>query len=67
MIEAAGVFVSHLGGLHQVPDVEQSVVDPEDNPVEQSAVKGLRHGVSDRTSLPAKTDAFQLVPLKNIQ
>lgn len=36
----------YLGGLHEVLDVEQSVVDPEDDPVEQSAVQGLGHGVS---------------------
>lgn len=42
---------THLGGLHQVPDVEQSVVDPEDDPVKQSAVQRLGHGVSHRPGL----------------
>lgn len=30
---------SYLGGLLQVLDVEQSMIDPEDNPVEQGTVK----------------------------
>lgn len=42
---------THLGGLHQVLEVEQSVVDPEDDPVKQSAVQRLGHGVSHRTGL----------------
>lgn len=46
---------THLGGLHQVLDVEQSVVDPEDDPVKQSAVQRLGHGVSHRTSLKKET------------
>jgi len=50
------VFVlPNLGGLLQVFNVEQSVVDPEDDPVKQSTVQGLRHGVSHRTSLQVDT------------
>lgn len=43
---------TRLGGLHQVLDVEQRVVDPEDDPVKQSAVQRLGHGVPHRTRLP---------------
>lgn len=42
---------SHLGGVLQIFDVEQSVVDPEDDPVKEGTVQGLRHGVSHRTRL----------------
>jgi len=52
----AGVFEpSHLGGLLQVLDVEQGVVDPEDDPVKQSTVQGLGHGVSHRARLLIET------------
>lgn len=44
---------SYLGGFHQVFDVEQSMVDPEDNPVKQSTVQRLGHRVSHCTSLKA--------------
>lgn len=50
---------SYLGGLHKVLDVEQSVVDPEDNPVKQSTVQGLCHGVSHRTGLKEDTHSRQ--------
>lgn len=53
----------YLGGLHQVLDVEQSVVDPEDNPVKQSTVQGLCHGVSHRTGLEVDTYSISLVLL----
>lgn len=43
--------MAYLGGLHEILDVEKSVVDPEDDPVEQSAVQRLSHGVSHRTGL----------------
>lgn len=51
---------THLGGLHQVLDVEQSVVDPEDNPVKQSAVQRLGHGVSHRTGLKEENAKLSL-------
>lgn len=41
----------YLGGFLQVFDVQQSVVDPEDNPIKQSTVERLGHRVSHRTSL----------------
>lgn len=50
-----GFVSSYLGGLHKVLDVEQSVVDPEDNPVKQSTIQGLRHGVPHRTGLKEDT------------
>lgn len=56
VLVAAAVFASsYLSGLHQVLEVEQSVVDPEDDPVKQSAVQGLGHGVSHRISLQVDT------------
>lgn len=45
----------YLGGLLQVLDVEQSVVDSEDNPVKQSTVQRLSHGISHGTSLKVET------------
>lgn len=69
MIVTADVFVSsYLGGFHQVLDVEQSMVDPEDNPVKQSTVQGLCHGVSHRTSLEVDTYSilFSVTPTGNI-
>lgn len=58
------VFVSsYLCGLHQVLDVEQSVVDPEDDPVKQSTVQGLRHGVSHRPGLQVDTCSISLLLL----
>lgn len=69
VIVKVAVFVSaHLGGLLQVLDVEQSVVDPEDDPVKQSAVQGLGHGVSHRTSLQVDTHTqylFSVTPTGN--
>ncbi len=67
MMVTVDVFVSsYLGGLHQVLDVEQSVVDPEDNPVKQSTVQGLRHGISHRTSLEGNTYSVSLVFLPKV-
>ncbi|TNN65949.1 hypothetical protein EYF80_023822 [Liparis tanakae] len=39
----------------RVLDVEQGVVDPEDDPVKQSTVQGLGHGVSHRARLLIET------------
>ncbi len=57
---------SYLGRLHQVLDVEQCVVDPEDDPVEQSAVQRLRHGVSHRPCLKVDTCSLSLVLLPQL-
>lgn len=54
---------THLGGLHQVLDVEQSVVDPEDDPVEQSTVQRLGHGVSHRTGLEEENAKLSLISI----
>lgn len=58
------VFVSsYLSRLYQVLDIKQSVVDPEDDPVKQSTVQGLCHGVSHRISLEVNTCRISLVSL----
>lgn len=57
---------THLGGLHQVLDVEQSMVDPEDDPVKQSTVQRLGHGVSHRTGLKEE-NAKMLLSFSSLQ
>lgn len=54
---------SYHGGVLQVLHVEQSVVDPEDDPVEEGTVQGLCHGVSHRAGLNADTHRIDLATL----
>ena len=53
------VCVSYCGAVLQVLGVEQGMVGPEDDPVKQSAVKGLGHGVPNCSSLRAHTHTHQ--------
>lgn len=52
------MLIAHRNGLLHVFLIEQRVIDPQDDPVEQGAVQRLGHGVPRRDRLK-KPQAFR--------